>query len=241
MTALTLLSPDRLNRVVLLAVELVDPVTLTLITQGIKVSAEGLTCAPIISLSSRFAWLAEGDHWPTRFLIDPGRQPYEREVVMAPTRPPMPGETRVTRITLRPTVAYPFTEGVTVVRGQLYETADRESTTVADAEVWIRWLNFPTDGAREQWIDAPIRARTNQSGEFVALLRLPTSATPYEKDGSRVKNSNLKARIAVARDGLVCEMADRLTIWKIYELPEGRLYDLPEALAYSALTPVNIS
>jgi hypothetical protein len=246
MAVLTLISPDRLSRVALLAVELVDPVTLARVSQGITVIAEGLANLPIISLSSRFAWFAEGDQWPTRFSIDPGRLPYEREEIVAPARPPKPDdpkpeETRVFRIILRPTVAYPFTEGVTVVRGQLQETADKKSAMVKDAEIWIRWLSFSTDGTKEQWLDAPIRARTNQSGEFAALLRLPTNATPYEKDGNRVKNSNLKARIAVARDGLVCEMADQLTIWKIYELPEGRLYDLPEALAYSALTPVNNS
>lgn len=238
------LSPDRLNRVAVIAVELLDPVTLSLVSKDIKVEAEGLTGTPVINLSGRFVWFSEGERWPTRFFINPGHLPFEKDIASAPEKPltpgePKPSEDRLVRITLRPTTAYPFTEGVIAVRGQLRWTKNKDSLPVTDADVWIRWLNFPITGNSEEWVNAPLRARTNQFGEFVALLRLPADATPFEKDGNRVKNANLKIRIAVAHGSLICELADPITKWKIYELPEGLPYDLPEALAMSELIPVN--
>lgn len=243
MGSINLHSPDRLNRIALVAVELIDPVTLLLVSQGIKVKAEGLIGSPIVNFSGRFAWFAEEDHWPTRFLIDPGWQPYETEVVSAPLPPanpgePKPDENRLMRILLRPTSAYPFTDGVTVVRGQLRTTAAADAEAISGAEVWIRWLNHPSNSG-EVWVDTQPKAVTNKNGEFVALLRLPNGARPYERDGNRVISTKLKVRIAVAHNSLVCEMADPQTEWKIYELPEGSPYDWPIALAWSVLTPVN--
>jgi hypothetical protein len=245
--AMSLVAPlflDKLNRVALVAIELIDPVTLLLVSEGIEIKAEGLTAKPIINLSGRFVWFVEGDHWPIQFSINPGHLPYESDVVLAPAKPPKPGEPkpdeiRLLRITLRPTSVYPFSDGITVVRGQLRRTEDREPEAISGAEVWIRWLNFPIGGNSEEWVNASTKARTNKFGEFLALLRLPNNARPYEKEGSRMKNTKLKIRIAVSLDALVCEMADPQTTWKIYELPEGRPYDLPTVLAWSALTPVN--
>ena len=240
MTALALVSPDKLNRRALVAVELIDPVTLSTVTKGISVTAEGLTGAPVMTWSGRFAWFAEGDVWPSRFVIDPGSQPYEWEVIGAPARPPYPdqpkrGEIRLARITLRPTAAYPFIEGITVVRGRLRETEARDDAApIEGAEIWIRWLNAPPPGRTTLWVDAPIRARTNRAGEFAAILRLPVPASPEKEEGT----GRLKTRIAVSWNGQIREWADSATKWKIYGLPEGHLFDLPEALAWSAFTQV---
>lgn len=230
MAAFTLASPDRLSRIALLAVELVDPVTLSLVHRGIGITAQGLEGKPIVNWSGCFVWLAndeKDDRWPTKFTVDPGTQPYEEEKDWpAPPKPndlfDAPAKDRLVRITLRPTAAYLFTDGVTVVRGRLRETEDKKSNAVANAEVWIRWRNDAPAGPK--WVDAPIRARTNRAGDFATFLRLPTKARPT------VENGNLVVRIVVSRDGQIREKADKV--------PDGRIYDLPDALAWSVLTPV---
>ena len=145
MAAITLVSPENIRRTALVAVELLDPVTLSLIHRGVTVTAQGLTGVPIISWSGRFVWLAEDGAWPVTFTVDPGGEPYEREIQPAPSRPPSllaaPAEARLARITLRPTATYPFTDGVTSVRGRLRETADPASAGISGADVWIRWAN----------------------------------------------------------------------------------------------------
>lgn len=222
---MALASPEIINRSALVAVELIDPVTLLLVHEGVTVTAQGLAGRPMVSWSGRFVWLAEGDSWPATFTVDPGNQPYETEMQPAPPRPTefleAPARDRLARITLRPTAAYPFSDGVTAVRGHLRDTADPKSAAVAGAEVWIRWANDAPGGP--PLVDAPVRARTNQSRDFAAFVRLPTKARPT------VDNGNLAVRIAVSRDGQVREKADKL--------PDGRLHDLPDALAWSALTP----
>ncbi len=239
MTAMTLISPDLYQRQALVAIELMDPVTLTTVSKGMMVKAVGLNGSPIKTWSGRFAWYAEGDAWPTKFLIDPGGQPYELEMVDAPTRPPQPnvpklGEVRIVRVMLRPTTAYPFGEGVTVVRGKLCETEALDSNPVEGAEIWIRWLNAPPPGVTTEWVDAPIKARTNKVGEFVAILRLPVSASPEKEVGE----DRLKTRIAISRNDQVREQFESVANWKIYMLPEGRLFDLTDMLAWNKLIPV---
>lgn len=239
MTTLTLISLDHLNRQALVAVELIDPVTLLTVTRGISITAEGLTGLPVMTWSGRFAWYTEGEDWPARFFIEPGAQPYDRQIVDAPARPPQPsqpkpGEVRLARVTLRPTAAYPFTDGITVARGMLREGSAPDAAPVEGAEVWIRWLKAPTSGRTAQWVDASARARTNSAGEFAAILRLPVPAWPERE----MSTGPLMARIAVSRNGQACEQANEVTEWKIYRLPEGHLYNLPEALAWSALSPV---
>ena len=80
-------APDRLNRKVLFAVELVDPLTRVLTHDGVRVDAAGLRGRPIMSHSGRFVWLEEGTAWPGAITIDPGRLPFERHVEPAPPRP----------------------------------------------------------------------------------------------------------------------------------------------------------
>lgn len=239
MTALALVSADQLDRQALVAVELLDPVTLLTVTKGISITAEGLSGLPVITWSGRFAWYTEGEAWPARFFIEPGAQPYDRQIVDAPARPPQPGqpkpgEIRLVRVTLRPTAAYPFTEGITVVRGMLREGFAPDSAPVEGAEVWIRWLNAPPPGRTTQWVEASARARTNSTGEFAAILRLPVPAWPKRETSTEP----LMARIAVSRNGQAREQADDVTQWKIYRLPEGHLYDLPKALVWSELSPI---
>lgn len=225
MSSIALVSPENIIRTALVAVELLDPVTLSLIHSGVRVTAQGLTGSPIISWSGRFVWLAEDDAWPVTFTVEPGGEPYESEIQPAPTRPPnllvAPAESRLARITLRPTATYPFTDGVTSVRGQLRETEDPASAGISGADVWIRWANDAPAGP--PWVDALVRAQTNQAGEFAAFLRLPPKARPT------VENGNLVVRIAVSRAGQVREKEE--------QLPDGRSYDLPDALAWNKLTP----
>lgn len=225
MAAIVSDSLESFRRTVLVAVELVDPVTLTLVHRGISVTAQGLAGKPIISWSGRFVWLSEDSAWPTTFTVNPSGESYESEVQPAPPRPAnlitLSVDARLTRITLRPTATYPFADGVTSVRGMLRETADPTSAGISGALVWIRWANDAPGGP--PWVDAAVRAKTNQAGEFAAFLRLPAKARPT------VENEKLVVRIAVSRAGEVREKEERL--------PDGRSYDLPDALVWSHLTP----
>lgn len=217
-----LMSPDRFTRTALVAVELVDPVTLTVVYTGVQVSALGLSGGPVLSWSGRFVWLAEGDAWPASFAVDPGGLPYESETRPSPPRPAdlqaAPAAERLARIVLRPSPAYPFEAGVTSVRGRLRETADPDAAPVAGAEVWIRWANDAPAGP--PLVDAPVRALTNAAGEFAAFLRLPAGARP------KVENGSLVVRLAVSRGGVTRETTEE-------RLPDGRGRDLSGALAWS--------
>jgi len=219
-----LMSPDRFTRSALVAVELLDPVTLAVVYNGIQIQASGLSGGPVINRSGRFVWLAEGNAWPASFAVDVGDLPYENETQPAPPRPlnlqTAPEDARLARIVLRPSPAYPFEFGVTSVRGRLRETADPAAAPIVGAEVWIRWANDAPAGP--PFVDAPVRALTNAVGDFAAFLKLPAGARPT------LENGNLVVRLAVSRAGVTREREDRL--------PDGRSHDLPGALAWSELT-----
>jgi hypothetical protein len=159
-------------RTVLLAVELVDVVTLQIISREVQVTATGLARGPLVSASGRFVWVEEGARRPARVLVDPGSLPYDAEDVAAPPLPPdlgqVPEAGRLLRVWLRPRRGYAFPDGVTVVRGRLAESTG--GTAVTDARVWLEWQ----DEATQQWRDGRAHgfARTRLGGEFATFLRL---------------------------------------------------------------------
>jgi hypothetical protein len=185
-------------RTVLLAVELVDVVTLQIVSRQVQVTATGLARPPLVSASGRFVWVADGARRPARVQVDPGGLPYDAEDVAAPSLPPdldqVPAAGRLLRVWLRPRRGYAFPDGVTVVRGRLAESA--LGAAMIDAEVWIEWL----DEATQQWHDERTRgfARTRLDGEFVAFLRLAPSAQAAV-DGAGL----LALRLGVKRGGAV--------------------------------------
>ena len=161
-------------RSVLFAVELFDAVTLSRISQGVKVIAEGLQGAPIVNVSGYFVWQKE-DIGPLRGVsIDPGILPYESVTVsvdklrIPPVAPPL------TTIELPPRVDYAFAAGTTGVRGTLIEERVVPPVPVKEAEVRLEWLD--EDGVT--WHDAPTHSHTNVDGDFVSILRLGSTEVP---------------------------------------------------------------
>src|ERR1041384_4915579 len=110
-------APEVLNRGVLFAVELVDPVTRALVWRGLQVRAEGIANRPIVSWSGRFVWLSERDAWPTAISVVPRGVPYAPHQQPGPPRPAdlekATAQQRRVTIVLRPTRAYPFAAGPT--------------------------------------------------------------------------------------------------------------------------------
>ena len=217
------LAPDQLARSVLLAVELIDPVTMAPVCRDVRLDAVGMAAGPLLSWSGRFVWLADGARWPSAFVFDPGSTPYASETYAAPPAPPDPAQLdaneRLVRLMLRPTAAYPFGDGLSALRGVLREGPDATSAPVAGALVWIQWTDTGPSGKQ----DAPVAARTSASGDFATCLRLPRGARP-ERNGDR-----LKVRLIVARGAELRELA--------LDLPDGRFLDSSAALDWSALSP----
>lgn len=160
------------QRRVLFAVEVLDAVTLAPVVRGLRVVADGLRGKPIVNSRGMFVWLDEDLARLQKVAIDPGDLPYQPAEIPAAalTRP-------LTTIALAPRVDYPFSAGVTGLRGTLLETRvplPQRGAPVAGAELWLRWLD--DDGTT--WHDAPTSARSRPSGDFVAFLRLAPADRP---------------------------------------------------------------
>lgn len=129
------------TRSVLLAVELLDAVTLEPVTRAVQVSAPPLAPSPFVNASGRFVWLLTGPLRPTRVIVEPGTLPYDREDVAAPPLPAilLPATERLLRIWLRPRRGYRYADGVTVVSGRLVEGTVPAPAPVPRADVWLEW------------------------------------------------------------------------------------------------------
>lgn len=171
------------------AIELIDPVTLERVSQGVKVIAEGLRRKPIVNASGMFVWLKE-DTDPLRAItIDPQLLPYEKAVVpksnlnLPPSSPPL------TVIELAPRSDYVFAVGTTGIRGSLIETKVSPPVPVRNAVVHLQWLD--DDGST--WRDAPSRSATNDNGDFVSFLRFAPADVP-NLDASGKMTVRLRAK-----------------------------------------------
>jgi hypothetical protein len=204
------------ERRALFAIKLLDSVTLEPVSQGVKVSAEGLKGEPTVNASGMFVWLDQEIANLRKVSIDPGILPYEQlDVERADLRLP-PDPRPLTTIALPPRIDYPFAPGLTGARGSLIETRVNP-TPVGNAEVGLRWLD--DNGT---WRDAPTRSRTGAAnGDFVSILSLaPTDVPDIDPDGK------LTVRVRVRRDTTERSSAE-------LKLLQGRVAD-PATL--SALT-----
>jgi hypothetical protein len=257
-----LAAADPLDRHVLFAVELVDPVTHALVCEGVKVEAAGLAGRPIVSRSGRFVWLEEGSAWPDRVSVDTGRLPYERHVALAPPRPPDPAaagaEARRLRVLLRPSVAYPVEDGITAIRGRLFEDASRDAAPLPGARVQLAWRDeagdwFPAppaaEGGGEAGADAPSPSEqeTNAAGEFLVFLHLrPRVGTePDLADGRylavrlQVTRGRSIPDVRVTPDGFpFLPSGDDPQGTRVGRVREGRVLARDVRLAWSDLVPV---
>ncbi|MFP3643356.1 hypothetical protein [Paraburkholderia sp. SIMBA_054] len=218
----TLLAPETIERQVLVAVELFDPVILSNVNRGLTVFAQGLSGAPITSWSGRYVWLRELDAWPSRYDVSVDTAPYQTVSQTAPPKPAdlaqVPWPQRLTRIVLTPTPAYPFPDGLTVIRGRLRETAGPASAAVVGATVGLKWEMDAKGGAVQ--VVSPMTSITDAAGEFALMLRPPTSSKPTLNQGK------LSIQIQATRGG---ETRSDIQL----SVVDGALTDLPNPVAWS--------
>lgn len=197
------------HRRVLFAIELLDAVTLSRVSESVKVVAKGLQGKPIVNAGGLFVWLQEDLGNLRKVSIDPGKLPYEGlELEPAHLRLP-PNPEPLTTVQLSPRVDYAFPAGATGLRGTLIEERVPQPTPVGDAEVRLRWLD--DNGV---WHDAPTKTRTDpRRGDFVSILRLsPTDVPELDKDG------NVTVRLRARREANERSSAD-------LKLLQGRVTD----------------
>ncbi|BBU33487.1 hypothetical protein BTHE68_72210 (plasmid) [Burkholderia sp. THE68] len=210
-------------RRVLFAVEIVDAVTLVPVTEGIGVSATGLSRRPVVNRSGLHVFLDEGKAQPGEIVVITRGTPYESVTVPAPVPP-----ARRRRIELAPRSGYPFVAGVTAMRGVLIESYAGERTPIGRAAVGLQWLEpieHGGDAADPLWRDPGLRSHSDDGGDFAAILRLRPAETP-----ERAKDGALRVRLCVARDGTV-RTSREFPLW------QGRVADALPPFAWDELAP----
>ena len=206
------------------AIELLDAVSMSRVSQGVTVTADGLQSKPVINAGGIFVWLEEDLAPLQKVSIDPGNLPYEKiELERADlTLPPDPRP--LTTVELSPRVDYVFQPGVTGLRGTLIEDRVGPPEPVPNAEVRLRWL----DDDDVTWRDAPTISHTNSTGDFVSILRF----APAEKPN--LDNGSVTVRLRVRRNGNERSSAD-------FKLLQGRVTDPstldPLTFAWDELQP----
>lgn len=192
--------PDVLERRVLFAIELLDPITFERLWEGITVNVAGLAGKPIVNNSGRLVWLVEGPAWPGAITVTPTTAQYSPHIQAAPPRPAdiltATAAERLVRIVLRPTAAYAFDTGVTAIRGMLRERLGVASPPVAGARMQLAWF----DTISNRWLPPPpapldVCPETDADGQFAVFLRL-APVPPQDPDLVR---GLLKARVQVTR------------------------------------------
>ncbi len=161
-------------REAMFAVELLDSVTLERVSQGVKVTAVGLASSPIVNFGGFFVWLKQPAPNFQKLIIEPGTRPFEHmEIPAALVQWPLH------TVELKPLANYPFTPGVTAIRGSLYETRVALGQTPAPipgATIRLEWLHDDN----VTWIPSPVTAVTNAKGDFTAILRLAPVEVPAQ-------------------------------------------------------------
>src|ERR1043165_4809050 len=94
------------TREAMLAVELLDAVTLARVQQGVEVTAKGPTGKPIENHGGLVGWLKEDTPNFEKLLVEPGSRPFERvEIPAAQVNRPLH------TVELKPLASYPFSPG----------------------------------------------------------------------------------------------------------------------------------
>ena len=219
-----LLLEEAYSRRSLFGVELLDAVTMSRVSYGVTVTAEGLHGRPIVNGSGVFVWLEEDLAPLQRLSIEPGTLPYERIALDRAdlTLPPNPRP--LTTVELAPRVDYAFAPGITGLRGTLIEARVVPPVPVNNADIQLRWL----DDDDVTWRDAPTISHTNSTGDFVSILRF----VPGEKPN--LDNGSVTVRLRVRRNGNERSSGD-------FKLLQGRVTDPstldPLTFAWDELQP----
>jgi hypothetical protein len=194
-------------REAMFALELLDPVTLERVSHGVKVTAVGLAGTPIVNFGGLFVWLRQSTINFEKLTIEPGTRPFERmEIPAAQVAQPLH------RVELKPLANYPFTPGITAIRGALYETTVPLGATPAPipgATIRLAWLHEDN----VTWIASPATAVTNDKGVFTSILRLaPEDVTAQDAEGK------ISIRLFVMRAAGGEKQHE-------FQLPHGRVVD----------------
>lgn len=247
---------DTIEHTGVFAVELLDPVTLQVVSGGgIAVTAafqvSGLWNQPL-SRGSRFVWAVNSDPdtptaaaVPTSITVTPptgsGYAPftYAAADIAAGTSKDAQ-EWGLCRLYLRTTATYPFPSGVTQVSGLLRavpDVANQPIQVLAGAQVWLQWQDASTNPATAR---AGSRCLSGARGDFAACVLFPSKAS--------------KSYPAAAADGtftltLYVARLDPVAGWQqAHLLPDpnkpnplagmrsGQVVPLPAPIAWSNLT-----
>jgi len=174
------------------AIELLDPMTMDRVSDGVTVTATGLRrTKATANMLGLFVWVNEDTSALTKVSIDTGSLPYE-SIDLTPNDLQLPLTAHpLTTIQLTPALSYSFARGVTGARGTLLD--DRPThTPLVNAEIHLRWLG--ADGTT--WHDAPIHSHTTKSGDFVSVLRFAPTDEPHIDN-----NGAITVRLRVVREG----------------------------------------
>lgn len=166
-------------REAMFVVELLDSVTLERVSQGVTITAVGLASTPIVNSSGLFVWLRQPTTNFQKLIIDPGTRPFERmEIPAALVQLLLPTvEPKRNTVELKPLANYPFTPGITAIRGSLYEKkvpVGKTPEPIPGATIRLEWLHEDT----VTWISSPAATVTNANGDFILILRLAPVEVP---------------------------------------------------------------
>jgi len=204
------------TRYTMLAVEILDAVSLERVTEGIEVTAKGLAGNVIRNASGMHVWLRQDRTRFDKLVVTPRARPYQAvEIAAANVQFPLHV------VELMPLSSYPFGAGVSALRGRLIETApppNTPATPVVGAVLRLEWLD--DDGVT--WRPTAQRARTDEKGEFAVFVRFTPIDMPLIDAGG-----NLSIRLFAMRAGL------ELKVQRAY--PQGRVAD--DVLPWDQMVP----
>jgi hypothetical protein len=212
----------------MLAVELLDAVTLERVSRGLEVRAEGLAGPPIVNHGGLHVWLKQDITQFTRLVIETRALPFERvEIPAAQVNRPLH------RVELRPLPNYPFSPGITALRGSLYETdvPPGQVPQPVRASVRLEWL----DDDNTTWHPWHSPVPTNAAGDFTAIQRfargqyvLPTDPMPMDQAPQLDALGRMTVRLFAKR----AAGPERLS--SDFQLAQGRVSD--ETFAWDELS-----
>jgi hypothetical protein len=200
---------DGWTRKGMLAIEVLDAVTLRRVNQGITVEAKGVRSRPIVNHGGLFVWRGENLTGFAGVVIDPGVLPFAG-VDLAQADVTLPLHT----VALQPRANYVFAPGTTAIRGSLIETAvplGVEPTVIPGASIRLAWLD--DDGTT--WHAPPQRFITDVRGEFAAFIPFVPADLPQLDAGG-----NLKLRLFANRTPAVLPVVEKFAE---FLHPQGRV------------------
>ena len=201
---------DGWTRKGMLAIEVLDAVTLQRISSDITVTAKGLRSAAIVNHSGLFAWRGTDLAGFAGVVVDPGLRPFTG-VDLAAADVTLPLHT----VVLQPRANYAFAPGTTAIRGALVEAVSPQGvapTPIANAPIRLEWLD--DDGTT--WHAPPQRFVTDADGEFVAFIPFVSVDEPLATGGS------LQLRLFAKRASVLSLLAERSIA---FAHPQGRTTD----------------